>query len=209
MINAGVGNTGNGRWVKFLQAEAKRYNPQLLVLQIHANDFGDNIRERLFERSPTGELIELPVHSPGAERRIQSLIEGIPGLADSYLIGLSRQVSWSNNSSYWDPDSENSPGNSDRTVLEEQLLFGLLEEVLTICQEQGWQPLAVLVDIPDGRLAKMKTFLSVHNVLTVVIPSKGDRPDLYNKVDGHWNASGHSFTADRILEAVEKFHIQY
>jgi hypothetical protein len=70
VINAGVGNSGNGRWAKFLRAEARRYNPALVVLQIHANDFGDNIRERLFELSPAGELIELPVSSVGGERRI-------------------------------------------------------------------------------------------------------------------------------------------
>jgi lysophospholipase L1-like esterase len=209
VINAGVGNTGNGRWVKFLRAEAKRFNPRLVVLQIHGNDFGDNIRERLFELSPTGELIELPVPSPGAERMIQSLVEDIPGLAHSYLIGLSRQVSWPTNSPNRDPHSEDSPANSDRTSREEQLLFHLLEEVLTICHERGWQTLAVLVDIPDKRLAKMEKFLSVRDVLTVVIPPKRDRSDLYYKVDGHWNASGHRFTADRILEAMEKLHIQY
>lgn len=209
VINAGMGDNGNGRWVKFLRAEGKRYNPGLVVLQIHANDFQDNIRERLFERSPTGELIELPVPSPGANRMIQSLVEGVPGLANSYLIGLVRQVSWPSNSPYGDPDSESSPVNSDRTSLEEQLLFRLLEEVLTICEDQGWQILAVLVDIPDERLAKMEKFFSVRDVLTVVIPTKQDRPDLYYKVDGHWNASGHSFAADRILEAVEEFHIQY
>jgi len=81
--------------------------------------------------------------------------------------------------------------------------------VLTISREQGWQILAVLVDIPDERLAKMAKFFSVRDVLTVVIPPKQDRPDLYYKVDGHWNASGHRFTADRILEAMEKLHIQY
>jgi hypothetical protein len=209
VINAGVGNSGNGRWVKFLRAEAKGFNPRLVVFQIHANDFGDNIRERLFELSPTGELIELPVSTVSAERRIQSLVEGIPGLGHSYLIGLSRQVSWPTHSSYHDLDAEDLPANSDRTSLEEQLLFRLLEEVLTMSREQGWQVLAVLVDIPDERLAEMAKFFSVRDVLTVVIPPKQDRPDLYYKVDGHWNASGHRFTADRILEAMEKLHIQY
>jgi hypothetical protein len=205
VINAGVGDTGNGRWVKFLRAEAKRYNPGLVVLQIHANDFEDNIRERLFDRRPTGELIELPVPSLGARRMIQSFVEGMPGLAHSYLVGLGRQVSWPTSFSYRNADSQDSPVNSDRSLLEEQLLFRLLEEVLTICKEQEWQILAVLVDIPDKRLAKMERFFSSRNVLTVVIPPKQDRPDLYYKVDGHWNASGHRFTADRILEAMEKY----
>jgi hypothetical protein len=35
VINAGVGNVGNRRWIKFLPAEGKRYNPRLVVFQIH------------------------------------------------------------------------------------------------------------------------------------------------------------------------------
>jgi hypothetical protein len=82
-----------------------------------------------------------------------------------------------------------------------------LEEVLIICKVQEWQILAILVDIPDKRLAKMEKFFSVRDVFTVVIPPKRDRPDLYYKVDGHWNASGHRFTADRILEALGEYPI--
>lgn len=209
VINAGMGNNGNGRWVKFLRAEGKRYNPGLVVLQIHSNDFQDNIRERLFERSTTGKLIELPVPPPGAKRKIQQLVEDVPGLAHSYIIGLMRQLSWHNNSPYRDSDAESSAVNSDRASLEKQLLYRLLEEVLKICEELGCQVLAVLVDIPDKRLSEMEQFFSARDVLMVVIPTKRDRPDLYYKVDGHWNASGHRFTADRILEALEEFHIQY
>ncbi len=52
VINVGMGDNGNGRWVKFLRAEGEKYNPSLVVLQIHGNDFQDNIREQLFELSP-------------------------------------------------------------------------------------------------------------------------------------------------------------
>ena len=51
VINAGMGDNGNGRWIKFLRAEGTKFNPSLVVLQIHANDFHDNIREHLFEVS--------------------------------------------------------------------------------------------------------------------------------------------------------------
>jgi len=204
VINAGIGNTGNGRWVKFLRSKAKLYHPGLVVLQIHANDFEDNMRERLFDRSPTGELLELPVPLPGAERMIQSIVEGMPGLAYSYLIGLSRQLSWPINFPYRGSSSERPPIDLDQSGREEQLLFRLLQEVLTMCKQQGSQVLAVLVDIPHERLTKAVTFFSDHDVVTVVVPSKTDRPDLYYKVDGHWNASGQRFVADRILEAIKQ-----
>jgi hypothetical protein len=38
----------------------------------------------------------------------------------------------------------------------------------------------------------------------MIIPAKRNRPDLYYKVDGHRNASGHRFAANRVLEAIEK-----
>jgi hypothetical protein len=202
VINAGMGDSGNGRWVKFLRAEGGKIDPGIVVLQIHANDFQNNISERLFERSPTGELIELPVPSLGVKRRVQSLVEAVPGLANSYLIGLGRQLSWPDDSQ--ETDSASLSENPARTLLEEQLLFRLLEEVLEICENQEWQVLAVLADIPRKRLRMMEDFFNARKVLTVVIPTKRDRPDLYYKVDGHWNASGHRFTSGKILDAFEK-----
>ena len=206
VINAGMGHSGNGRWVKFLRSEGKKYDPRLVVLQIHANDFEDNVRERLFEQSPAGGLIELPIPPPGKMRILQILVDGVPGLSYSYLIGWGRQVSWPRNSTARNTDSESPVGNQDQTTLEEPLLYGLLEEVLEICEDQGREVLAVLADIPENRLGTMQEFFSERNVLTVMIPTKRDRPDLYYKVDGHWNASGHRFTADRILEAMEIFN---
>jgi len=40
VINAGVGASGTGHWVKYLSREAPRLSPRLVVLQAHANDAG-------------------------------------------------------------------------------------------------------------------------------------------------------------------------
>lgn len=196
VINAGMGNCGNGFCVKFLRTECISYNPYLIVLQLHFTDFQDNISERLFDLGPEGELIELPVPPQSSTRRLQSFIEAVPGLSNSYIIGLLRQISL------------NTPVDSNRTLFEEQLLFRMLEEILSICKDQEWEVLAVLADIPDKRLSKLERFFSDYDVLTVVIPSEIHRPDLYYKVDGHWNASGYRFTADRILEILEESYIE-
>ena len=190
VVNAGIGDNGTGRWVKFLRADGKRYNPGLVVLQIHDNDFRDNVREQLFELTPGGKLRELPVNSPGMRWSIQRVVEGVPGLAHSHLIGFIRQIFWDRNTPRPDYDSEP----------EDHLLTGILEEVMTICKEGRMDILAVIVDVSGNRLTELKKFFSARNVSMIVIPGKKERPDLYYKVDGHWNALGHRFTADRILE---------
>ena len=200
VINAGIGDNGNGRWVKFLRVEGKKYNPGLVVLQIHDNDFRDNIREQLFELSPEGKLRERPLPSPGARWSIQSVVENVPGLAYSYLIGFVRQIYWDRYSRRSDYDSDNRHINQYRTMLEDHLLISILEEVMTICKRERWEILAVVVDISGNRLTELKKFFLARNVSMIVIPAKKERPDLYYKVDGHWNALGHRFTADRIIE---------
>jgi hypothetical protein len=200
IVNAGIGNNGNGRWVKFLRAEGKRYNPDLIVLQIHDNDFRDNVREQLFVLTPEGELRERPLPSPGARWSIQKVVENVPGLAYSYLIGFARQVFWDRRSSSPEYDSDKRRINQDGATLEDHLLISIVEEILIICRENGWDVLAVIVGISGDRQTGLEKFFWARNVSTVVIPTKGERPDLYYRVDGHWNAPGHRYTADRILE---------
>jgi len=210
VINAGVGNNGNGRWVKFLRTEGKKYNPSLVVLQVLANDFQDNVHERLFEVAPTGDLRELSTPQGGAQRIVQGLIESIPGLAHSYLVGLVRQVLGSEVSVRSNADSKISLITHDQALLEEQLLFRLLEEVLSLCKKEGWP---VLVIVPDDtastQLMHLKNFLSIRDISTIVIPGKIESPDLYYKVDGHWNASGHKFAADQVLQKIAKPDLKY
>ena len=38
------------------------------------------------------------------------------------------------------------------------------------------------------------------NVPVLIVPIKQPQPDLYYKVDGHWNPSGHDFAADLVLK---------
>ena len=65
VVNTGLGDSGNGYWIKFLKKEGKRYDPRLVVLELCETDFEDNIREHLFGLSSLGELEELPVPPPG------------------------------------------------------------------------------------------------------------------------------------------------
>ena len=205
VINAGLGNNGNGRAVKLLRAEGPEYDPALVVLQIHFTDFEDNVRDGLFELTPAGELRERAVPSPSRARRIWELVEGLPivgGVSSSYLVGLLRQSRWIRHGIQTHP-GQDAPTENLPVDDEVSLTIALLQEAVTICERAGWPVLAVPINVPDAPRAAIERMFSSHQVPVVVIPRKSERPDLYYTIDGHMNATGHVFTAERILAAIE------
>ena len=58
VVNTGMGDNGNGRWIKLLKNEVDPFKPQLVVLQVMDNDFEDNVREGYFSMSGDGTLSE-------------------------------------------------------------------------------------------------------------------------------------------------------
>ncbi len=212
VINYGMGVNGNGRWIKFLKIEGPQYNPRLVVLQFHVSDFDENVRERLFDLTASGELHELQVPASGIDRPIQTLIETVPGLAYSHLVALGRQLRWI--MFYRQDTSEPTQNLKNEAKLSanvaepsyaERLTFRMVAEVLKICEIHKWSVLALNVGIHDNRLNKLKDILLKHNVHLIDTPAKAQRPDLYYKVDGHWNAQGHAFVADLILKELARF----
>jgi len=203
VINAGLYNNGNGRWVKFLRNEGKRFNPRMIVLQLCGNDFEDNVNERLFNLTSSGDLVELTVGPPSKVRMIKKLIEAIPHLPYSRLVGLARQLPGvrdiNRNSNL--PNSENKMSSKSAAGYKEQLTFRLVTEVLRICEHEGWPVLMIFVPTKKGQpLVGLETILRRSSIPLIKVPSKNERPNLYYLVDGHWNASGHAFVADLIAD---------
>lgn len=205
VVNAGIGNTGNGRWLKFLRSEAARYAPRAVVLQVHANDFADNLREGLFRLDEGGGLVEAPVPPPGLGRRVQQLVEAVPGLSYSYLVGLAKQISLPSGPSGSAEAPPSAAGGALRAGQPdpgEQLTIRLVEEAVRICVGQGWPVLLVQVDVQEPRSRWLREAALRAGGSAIEIPAKASRPDLYFEVDGHWNREGHVFAASRILEAL-------
>lgn len=196
VVNAGIGNSGNGHWIKLLRREAGRYKPRLVVLQFCSNDFADNVRENLFRISPAGELVELTVPPSGAREKLKVISEAIPGLVNSHVAGFAYQVFYHFQQG---GQTTKASANSD---MEDQLFFHLTEEALLIAKEQGWPVVAVITEIKGKRLEKLTGLLKRYGTPYLDIPYKSDRPELYYKVDGHWNADGHKYVAQSILPSV-------
>jgi len=197
VINAGIGNSGNGRWLKFLRREGKRYNPQLIVLQLMDNDFHENQQENLFVVSDDGHLVEQEPPPPGGLRFVQGIIEAVPGLSYSYLLGFIREAYWTIAPVPRIPSEETTRAEFDR------ITYLLVDEILHLCNREGWPVLVMMVGLEPSRLSSMQAVLKKHGAPYIVPPTKSERPDLYFKNDGHWNANGHEHAALMVLNALD------
>ena len=198
VVNAGVGRTGNGRWLKFLQREGERYSPRLVVFQFMGNDFEDNVRENLYALASDGHtLTEQPVAPPGRERVLQRLFEPIPFMAESYLVGLLRQA-WNDPTTALNPEAAQAPWPLDASASYDPLTYRILEECLELCRKNQWPVVFVTLGTEGQRFAKLQELLARFSLSALRLPSKTEAPELFYRIDGHWNAHGHADTAGRL-----------
>jgi len=208
IINAGMGNNGNGRPLKFLRRDARHFNPKLIVVQIHETDFSDNISEGLFSLDEHGNLREPPVQPPSTSRKLERIVARIPAISHSHLFclvrGLTKQVRVDRKSRVMSDQQE---GDVSRHTLEDRLLIGLQSEIVSAAREPGWPILVLLAGIDGDRLEMLKRFFAERGVPVISLPSNLERPDLHFEVDGHWNSEGHVFVAGRVLVAIAELDL--
>jgi hypothetical protein len=202
VVNAGSGNTGNGYWLRFLKSEGPRYDPRLVVLGFCENDFFDNVNEGVYTLDASGKLREAStVHFQEDARKLQDIIEAVPGLAYSYLVGLARQAYADRGTPDTDPAAD---GGKDSTLPGDELTYRLVSEVLALCNQRSWPAVVLAIDTAGARLERLRSLCAGYRVPVLVPPSKTDRPELYYMVDGHWNAAGHRVVKDMLLDFVER-----
>lgn len=203
VVNAGMGNNGNGRWIKLLRTEADQFKPRLIVLQLMANDYEDNVREAYFRISDGGELIELPIRNNWA-RGLEPLLDAIPGLSSSHVYGLIRQaIAGQGFRTAAAPGSEQKAEVQVGLGYADRLTERLIAEAVAICRNKQYPVFAILVGFKGERLSRVKGIFGENRIATFVVPDKTERPDLYFKIDGHWNPSGHAFVARAVFEQLQ------
>jgi len=207
VVNAGIGNSGNGRWVKLLRSIGKEMQPRLIVMQMLDNDFADNQAERLFKLDEASELEEVRVPPPGPGRGLQTLIESVPGLASTNVVALLREIRW--NGQVNAPAASSVVVESDRLAPEDGLTIAIVEAAVLLCQENGWPVLALVIGFDGLRQAAVRDVFAKHGVDIIEMPGKKERPDLYYKIDGHWNEAGHVAAADRVLIELRRLGISH
>jgi len=207
-INAGIGDSGNGRWIKFLQGPAKKYNPGLVVLQVFTNDPWDNISEGLYTISENGELIEHKIRPKPIIHVVKEFIELIPGISDLYLVGLIRQVHLRYFFYQTTQLSKTPANNQHHKGL--ALTIALVGTSIRVCKLNKWPVILLLAGVP-GNSSLSKAIIGLarkENVEIVIVPEKSKRPELYYLTDGHWNTEGHRLAADMLLKEFSKWRSQ-
>lgn len=202
VVNTGMGNNGNGRWIKLLKNEVNQFKPQLVVIQVMANDFEDNVREGYFSVSDTGTLSELPIKASKI-KLLEPFLDAIPGLSNSHLYSLTRQSFATFPSGTITQEVTSKEG----VDYANQLTEHLIAEAVSICQKNGYPVFAILVGLEGNRLDNVQNIFHSHNVPTLSIPTKAERPDLYYKIDGHWNSTGHAFVALAVFDQLQKLNL--
>jgi hypothetical protein len=201
VVNTGMGNNGNGRWIKLLKNEADQFKPRLVVLQVMANDFEDNVREGYFSVSDNGTLTELPI-KVSKMKFLEPLLDNFPGLSNSYFYSLIRQ-SLATYSDIGANDATSKEGIDYADHLTERLIA----EAVSICQKKGYPVFAILVGLEGSRLSHIQAIFQTQQVPTLAIPTKTERPDLYYKIDGHWNRDGHAFVARAVFDQLQSLNL--
>jgi lysophospholipase L1-like esterase len=200
VVNAGSGNIGNGYWLRLLRSEGEKYDPRLVVLGFCVNDFSDNIAEGIFRIDETGALKEdTTARLQQGARTAQEIIERVPGLAYSHLVGLARQAF----SERLTSGSRTETTTSADTSTSDALTYHLVDATLDLCREKRWKTVVIAIETTGYRLEQLAMLCARHNVPLLVPPTKQERPDLFYVIDGHWNAAGHRMMRDMFMRLVD------
>ena len=204
IVNMGMGNNGNGRWLKFLNREVENYDAKLVVFQVCGNDYGDNVSENLYHYTESGDLIENPVPGISPMRRLHNLTEAIPFLSSSYLFCYLKQAATTSRLGRGGRPAPNNPQTEGSKSFSpaEELTFALIEEALTITTDRDWPTLVVSVVSSPRQNEELAARCKKHGIDLVLIPDRPEHPDLYYEVDHHWNKAGHQYVAQTITDVI-------
>ena len=203
VINAGVPGTGPDGALRRLQVHGERWDPDLVVLLLYANDAANAERRLLFDLDADGRLVPVPSRDEAA--RTKARLARLPGfdllarhshgfsLARRYALALSgRHRGWA------DPDQAPSPPTPDQLDLLTQILAETRDEAqrLDASLLLAYAPHRAEVEAGSSALSdslgRIADTLGVPFVATLDSLARDAQPrrPLYFE-EGHWTERGH------------------
>jgi hypothetical protein len=195
LLNTGMGNNGNGRWVKIFEYDAAKFRPRIVVFQVMANDFDDNLAEHLFELDDKGGLRELPIGPESVARKVQTLIDDTPGLRYSYLVSLALMAATA-------AGIEGPSAVNNTTDLSSELTYTLVRTAVDKALASDADVIGLLVGLTGERHARMVEIFQQRGLTCIDGPNKEKSPDMFYRVDDHWNSTGHRRAAELLLPEI-------
>ena len=61
--------------------------------------------------------------------------------------------------------------------------------------------------LKDERLNRVQEIFRSNGIAFLAVPDKSVRPDLYFRIDGHWNAAGHAYVARMVYERLRALQL--
>ena len=206
MLNAGVVSYGTTNELRYLQPRGLRFEPDLVMLQLHSNDFFDNLASTLFELDADGNLVE-----GEADPRLRRLVETFDKLPFRSLLESSHLFNYVRlrmNITIRDPGhtgAREGETRQERRSRSERLLQALLARFADICEAATVPLLVVAVDLDEAQMRAVRGVLDPRGVPVVGLRWLESHPERYYPVDGHWKPEGHraaAATLDPILRAL-------
>ncbi len=197
--NAAVGNAGTARVLRYLEENPHDLAPDLTVYQLCENDFADNHGEALYRLEAGGALVALPPPAaPGTLRRVQAWVDRVPLLNHSHLFCLVREAI---TAGALPGRAQAAPGPKPQG---DELTYALVTRLLLRLRALGSRVIAVSFDVDGERRRRVEAILEELEVPHLRLASKAERPELYFRIDGHWNDAGHRYAADRLTPRVAR-----
>ncbi|MBM4336803.1 MAG: hypothetical protein FJ108_12965 [Deltaproteobacteria bacterium] len=203
VLNEGVGNTGTGRAVRLLRDyPSGPEGATVLVYQSSSNDFADDHRDGFFRLDPDGRLVEAPLPVPRSFlRRMQPVIDRIPGLTYSHAFAALLQLARSRGRA---ADAAPTAVADANDAQRERLTLRLLAELIAGARARGWPVIVLTSDAEADIASRIESVALAESAAFVRMPAKSERPDLYYRVDGHWNRDGHVEAAERLRGPLDR-----
>ena len=224
VINLAVSGFGTAEELITLRAAGLRYQPDVLLLEMHSSDLDDNVRSGLFRLDANGLKQTSQVYLPGIQISDKLMRIGLY----RWLIENSQFYSYAREriattikkmmltSATAVPD-ENAPASRDNSVLdyERRLNLALVDEITKTLPPQSR---LMMLEIPDS--PSRTKFTSAHPIepgnvyeqrgqyISILDElSAAARPDLklyYEKGHGHLTPVGTAIAADKTVKALIK-----